>query len=166
MTSQVMDRLKLIHHHNAHKRLVTAHSGLNWSGKCLNCNLTMVSVQRHSDNHTDGNWYTAIRETIADNPTIPTANVEFMYMAGAQRLCNGSAGHDCAAASSNGTCVCVCVCVCVPEYPGVCVYVCVCVYHKYNLEAAVCFESSISVSISGVWTPPPSSSLPPFFYYI
>ena len=101
-TDYVMARLKLIHQHNAHKRLVTAHSGLNWSGKCPNCNLTMVSAQTHTGNHSDGSWYAGIRESMDENPTIPVANVEFMYMAGVERLCNGSAGHDCAAASSDG----------------------------------------------------------------
>jgi len=101
-TQFVLERLKLIHHHNAHKRLVTAHSGLNWSGKCPNCNLTMVSAQTHTGNHTDGSWYTGIRKSTEENPLIPSANIEFMYMSGVERFCNGSAGHDCAAASSDG----------------------------------------------------------------
>ena len=71
---------------------VTAHSGLNWSGKCPNCNLTMVSTQRHTGNHTDGSWYRDVRATMEDaaNTNIPVANVEFMYMAGARRLCECS----------------------------------------------------------------------------
>ena len=36
------------------------------------------------------------------NPGVPVANVEYMYAAGVQRLCNGSAGHDCAAATAEG----------------------------------------------------------------
>ena len=52
----VYNRLRLIHRLNSHHRLVTAHSGLNWSGKCPGCNLTMVSLQSHSINHTDGGY--------------------------------------------------------------------------------------------------------------
>ena len=58
--------------------------------------------QAHPENHTDGSWYKGVRDSMHANTAIPVANVEFMYMAGAQRLCNGSAGHGCAAATPNG----------------------------------------------------------------
>ena len=75
----MLDRLRLIHKHNSHHRLVTAHSGLDWSGSCPGCNLTMVSLQVHSDNHTDGKWYRSLRSSMETNPTVPVANIEFMY---------------------------------------------------------------------------------------
>ena len=50
----IRERLALIHANNAHGRLVTAHSGLSWSGECEGCNLTMVSTQKHTDDHSDG----------------------------------------------------------------------------------------------------------------
>ena len=98
----ILNRLALIHANNAHKRLVTAHSGLSWSEKCPGCGLTMLSTQTHKENQSAGEFFSNVRKLIASNPNVPVANVEYMYSAGVQRLCNGSAGHDCAAATASG----------------------------------------------------------------
>merc|ERR1711871_499675 len=88
-----------VHNRNAHRRLVTAHSGLTWSNACDGCNLTMVSAQKHFQDHTAGAWYDHLLSLRTANPTIPVANIEFMYEAGRLRGCAGSAGGDC----TNGT---------------------------------------------------------------
>ena len=95
----VMQRLSEIHNRNAHRRPVTAHSGLTWTNACDGCNLTMVSAQKHFQDHTAGAWYDHLLDLRADNPSIPVANIEFMYEAGRLRGCAGSAGGDC----TNGT---------------------------------------------------------------
>ena len=95
----VRNRIRLMHSYNGHRRLVTAHSGLLWSNNCSGCNLTLVSTQTHSENHTSGDFYRGIRHAAQSNPGLPIFNAEFMYAAGAHRFCNGSAGHDCAAAT-------------------------------------------------------------------
>jgi len=101
-SAYILNRLAMIHASNAHKRLVTAHSGLSWTEKCAGCGLTMLSTQTHKLNQSGGEFYSSVRKLMDANPTTPVANVEFMYSAGVQRLCNGSAGHDCAAPTADG----------------------------------------------------------------
>lgn len=92
----VKDRLRVIHGMNAHRRLVTAHSGLQWTNDCEGCNLTMVSLQKHYDNHTSGEWYANMIEERRKHSTVPVANLEYMYEAGHLRQCAGSCCNDCA----------------------------------------------------------------------
>jgi hypothetical protein len=99
----VHKRLSLIHEMNAHKRLVTSHSGMHWSNECEGCNLTMITVQKHFDNHTSGAWYDDLVRMKAKHPTTPVTNLEFMYESSPIRQCNGSCCHDCASTVDDKT---------------------------------------------------------------
>lgn len=98
----VLDRLDLIGSMNAHGRLVTSHSGVEWSNECGDLpHVTMCSLQLHHPNHTGGQWYTDMVRARSANAGRPILNAEFMYEAGAQRGCNGSAAHDCVTSAAD-----------------------------------------------------------------
>lgn len=91
----VLNRLALMNEMNGHRRLVTSHSGVMWSNECNDLPITLCSMQQHFDNHTGGQWYDGIIKARAAAPSMPIANMEFMYEAGVVRGCSGSAAHDC-----------------------------------------------------------------------
>mmetsp|Transcript_48337 Transcript_48337/g.112054 ORF Transcript_48337/g.112054 Transcript_48337/m.112054 type:complete len:560 (-) Transcript_48337:130-1809(-) len=102
----IMDRLELIHKMNAHKRIVTSHSGLDWSNSCVEwdhkgddpCNILSVQVHWGDKTFVDqqGRYYEDMLHRVQANPHRPVLNVEFLYEAGPTMHCAGSCCGGCA----------------------------------------------------------------------
>jgi hypothetical protein len=91
--SYFVDRMRLMKGMNAHRRLLTAHSGFDWTNKCDEAPelCEVLSIQKHFGNgpiRTEAHEYYPFFSDAARNAGVPIIEVEFFYQWGPADGCH------------------------------------------------------------------------------